>query len=115
MANATIGFLRAATRGVPVDDETLALDVIDEMGPTGNYLQHPHTLRHYKEPFYSKLFDKGAYSMWEKKGRLTMEQKAAALVDEIIETHTAEPLPEAVQADIRAIVNREQEWIDGKQ
>jgi trimethylamine--corrinoid protein Co-methyltransferase len=115
MANATIGFLRAATRGVPVDDETLALDVIDEMGPTGNYLQHPHTLRHYKEPFYSKLFDKGAYSMWEKKGRLTMEQKAAARVDEIIETHTVEPLPEAVQADIRAIVSREQEWIDGKQ
>jgi trimethylamine--corrinoid protein Co-methyltransferase len=36
IANDTLGFLRAATRGVVVDDETLALDVIEELGPTGN-------------------------------------------------------------------------------
>jgi trimethylamine--corrinoid protein Co-methyltransferase len=41
MANETIGFLRAATRGVVVDEETLALDAIDEVGPTGSFLQHP--------------------------------------------------------------------------
>lgn len=115
MANETIGFLRAATRGVTVDDETLALDVIDEQGPTGSFLAHPHTMRHYKEPFYSKLFDKGSYSMWEKKGGLTMEQKAAKVVDTILETHVAEPLPADVQAKIRAIVQREQTWIDNKQ
>jgi trimethylamine--corrinoid protein Co-methyltransferase len=115
MANETIGFLRAATRGVPVDDETLALDVIDELGPTGNYLQHDHTMRHYKEPFYSKLFDKGTYSMWEKRGKQTMEAKAAAMVDAILETHVVEPLPEEIEAKIKAIVQREQDWIDGQQ
>ncbi len=115
MANETIGFLRAATRGVTVDDETLALDVIDEQGPTGSFLAHPHTMRHYKEPFYSKLFDKGSYSMWEKKGGLTMEQKAAKVVDTLLATHAADPLPEAVQAKIRAIVQREQAWIEDKQ
>jgi trimethylamine--corrinoid protein Co-methyltransferase len=52
IANDTIGWLRAATAGVSVSDETLALDVIDELGPTGNYLTHEHTLRHYKEPYY---------------------------------------------------------------
>ncbi|MBU8910511.1 MAG: trimethylamine methyltransferase family protein [Desulfobacterales bacterium] len=114
MANETIGFLRAATKGVTVDDETLALDVIEEQGPTGTYLSHPHTLRHYKEPFYSKLFDKGSYSMWEKKGKLTMEQKAAKVVDEILKKHKGEPLPEDVQAKIKAIVKREQDWIDSK-
>ena len=46
MANDTIGFLRAATCGVVVDEETLALDVVEELGPTGDYLTHPHTLRH---------------------------------------------------------------------
>jgi len=114
MANETIGFLRAATRGVVVDDETLALDAIDEVGPTGSFLQHPHTMRHYKEPFYSKLFDKGPYSLWEKNGRLTLEDKAAREVDRILEMHTVDSLPEDVQKKIKAIVKREQDWIDGK-
>ena len=114
MANETIGFLRAATRGVVVDEETLALDAIDEVGPTGSFLQHPHTLRHYKEPFYSRLFDKGPYSLWEKNGSLSLEEKAAREVDRILKTHAAAPLAEDVQAKIRAIVAREQAWIDKK-
>ncbi|MGA6924211.1 MAG: trimethylamine methyltransferase family protein, partial [Desulfosarcina sp.] len=65
-----------------------------------------------KEPFYSKLFDKGPYSLWEKNGRLSLEDKAAREVDRILETHTIDPLPEDVQAKINAIVKRQQEWID---
>ena len=112
IANETIGFMRAATRGVVVDDETLALDVIDELGPTGGYLQHPHTLRHYKEPFYSRLFDKGTFSQWQKKGSLSAEQKAADIIDDILANHTVEPLGEAIQKQITAIVAREQKRID---
>lgn len=113
MANETIGFLRAATRGVVVNDETLALDAIDEVGPTGSFLQHAHTMDHYKEPFYSRLFDKGPYSLWEKNGRLTLEDKAAREVDRILETHSIEPLPQEVQGRIQAIIEREQAWVDG--
>ncbi|HSO18115.1 MAG TPA: trimethylamine methyltransferase family protein [Desulfosarcina sp.] len=114
MANETIGFLRAATRGVVVDEETLALDAIEEVGPTGSCLQHPHTMRHYKEPFYSNLFDKGPYSLWEKNGRLSLEDKAAREVERILATHTAAPLPADVQEKIEAVVAREQEWINAK-
>ncbi|MBF0242522.1 MAG: trimethylamine methyltransferase family protein [Desulfamplus sp.] len=114
MANETIGFLRAATKGVAVDDETLALDVTEELGPTGSYLQHPHTIRHYKEPFYSKLFDKGGYAQWQKKGSLTMEARAAKVVDEILAKYTPKALPEDVQKKIKAIVEREQAWINTK-
>jgi trimethylamine--corrinoid protein Co-methyltransferase len=114
MANETIGFLRAATRGVVVDDETLALDAIDQVGPTGSFLQHPHTMRHYKEPFYSKLIDKGPYSLWEKNGSLTLEEKAAREVDRILKTHTIQPLADDIQEKIKSIVKREQAWIDGK-
>ena len=112
MANETIGFLRAATRGVIVDEETLALDAIDEVGPTGDFLQHPHTLRHYKEPFYSKLFDKGPFSLWEKNGCLSLEDKASREIDRILDTHTVEALPGDVQAMLSAIVERQQHWID---
>jgi len=114
IANETIGFLRAMTRGVVVDEETLALDVIDELGPTGDYLQHPHTLRHYREPFYSTLFDKGGYARWQKRGSKTMEDRAGERVDEILENHQVPPLPPDVREGIAAIVRREQAWIDGK-
>lgn len=109
ICNDILGFLRAATSGVVVNDETLALDVIEELGPTGNYLGHPHTLQHFKEPFYSKLMDKNPYSVWEKRGATSMEQRAARLVDQTLSKHQPEPLSEEVQKAIREIVLREQE------
>lgn len=108
MSNEILGFLRAATAGVTVNEETLALDVIEELGPTGSYLGHDHTLRHYKEPFYSKLLDKNPYSVWEKRGATTMEQRATKMVDDIIAKHQVAPLAEDVQKAIHQIVEREQ-------
>jgi trimethylamine--corrinoid protein Co-methyltransferase len=108
IADDTLGFLRAMTRGVVVDDETLALDVVEELGPTGDYLTNPHTLRHFKEPFYSKLADKGTYSQWQERGATTMEERAAQQVDRILGDHEPEPLPADVQRGIREIVEREQ-------
>jgi trimethylamine--corrinoid protein Co-methyltransferase len=108
IANDTIGWLRAATRGVQVDEETLALDVVEELGPTGDYLSHEHTMRHFKEPFYSKLADKGTHSQWLARGAMTMEERAARQVEEILAGHHPEPLPAGVQRDLAAIVQREQ-------
>ncbi|MGD9048554.1 MAG: trimethylamine methyltransferase family protein, partial [Anaerolineae bacterium] len=111
IANDTIGWLRAATRGVPVDEESMALDVIEELGPTGDYLSHQHTMRHFREPFYSRLADKGTHSQWVARGATTMEERAARQVEEILESHRPEPLPAEVQRDLTAIVQREQAGI----
>lgn len=108
ISNEILGFLRAATAGVAVNDETLALDVIEELGPTGSYLGHEHTLRHYKEPFYSKLMDKNPFSVWEKRGATSMEDRAAKWVDSILAEHAVEPLSNEAQRAIKAIVQREQ-------
>lgn len=112
IANDILGFLRAATRGVEVNDETLALDVIEELGPTGSFLDHDHTMRHYKEPFYSGLANKNLYSLWLEQGGKTMETRATELIDSILAKHHPESLPADVQQGIKAIVEREQSWID---
>jgi trimethylamine--corrinoid protein Co-methyltransferase len=112
LANDTIGWIRAATAGVVVDDETLALDVVDELGPTGNYLGHDHTLRHFREPYYSKLADKRQYSQWVDQGATTMKDQAARRVGKILAEHKPEPLPDGVRRAIIKIVEREQEWIN---
>ena len=114
ICNDTLGFIRAMTRGVTVNDETLGLDVIEELGPTGSYLGHAHTLRHFKEPYYSKLADKNPYAVWQKRGGTTMEARAAKMVDDILAKHKPEPLPADVQRDIKKIVEREQAWINSR-
>jgi trimethylamine---corrinoid protein Co-methyltransferase len=112
ISNEILGFLRAATRGIEVNDETLALDVIEELGPTGRFLDHEHTLRHYRESFYPKLADKNSFSVWSDRGGKTMEARAAELVDSILKKHQPEPLPEKVQQAVKEIVKREQARID---
>ena len=114
IANDLLGFIRAMTAGVLVNDETLALEVVNELGPTGTYISHPHTLRHYREPYYSKLADKNNYAVWQKRGGLTMEARAAKQVDDLLAKHQPEPLPADVQARIRQVVERQQEWIKTK-
>jgi trimethylamine--corrinoid protein Co-methyltransferase len=111
ICNDILGFLRAATAGVPVNDETLALEVIDELGPSGNYIDHEHTLRHYKEPYYSKLADKNPYSVWLKRGGTSMEQRAAEMVDDILDKHQPEPLPDDIQTKIKKTVTRQHDRI----
>ncbi len=109
-----IGFLRAATAGVVVNDETLALDVIEELGPTGDYLSHDHTMAHYREPYYSNLADKGVYAQWQNKGGMAMEARAAQSIDKILATHQPQPLPDDVQQALKAVVEREKNWSDNR-
>ena len=48
---------------------TLALDLIDGTGPDGQSLDHPHTLKHFRERWYPNLFERTNYNNWEKNGR----------------------------------------------
>jgi trimethylamine--corrinoid protein Co-methyltransferase len=107
VANDLIGFIRAATAPVEVSEETLALDVVEELGPTGDYLSHGHTYEHFREPYYSKLADKRQYDDWASQGATTMEERAAKQVETILESHEPEPLPEDVREALREIVERD--------
>jgi trimethylamine---corrinoid protein Co-methyltransferase len=101
-----IGWIGAFLKGIDVSDEALALDVIKAAGHEGNYLATDHTLKHYKSEWYPALFERDTYSAWEGKGCKTMVQRARERVEKILSRHQPEPLPEAVRAQIREIVER---------
>ncbi|RLG40761.1 MAG: hypothetical protein DRO05_05565 [Thermoproteota archaeon] len=46
------GMCNRAIRGIEVNDETLALDVIEKVGPGGHYLTQKHTLKHVMTEYY---------------------------------------------------------------
>jgi trimethylamine---corrinoid protein Co-methyltransferase len=105
-ANEMIDQARRLVGGIEITPETLALDVIDQVGPAGHFLGTQHTYRHFRENWVPKLYDWNNYQAWESKGKLTLGQRANARVRDILETHTPAPLPEETCAKIGAVIDR---------
>jgi trimethylamine--corrinoid protein Co-methyltransferase len=102
-----VGYARMITKGIEVNQETLALDVIDRVGPGGNYLMDDHTLKHFKtETWYPELFERKIYENWVKEGQKTLTQRANERVIDILENYEPEPLPKDVQKKISDIIER---------
>ena len=101
-----LGWIEHFVRGVEINDETLALDLIDEVGPDGQFLDTEHTLNHFRERWYPKLFDRNNYDGWLAKGGKTLGERAAERVASILAEHKPEPLLDDVAQAVHAIVER---------
>jgi trimethylamine--corrinoid protein Co-methyltransferase len=101
-----LGWLAHFTRGVDVSDEALAVDLIDEVGPDGQFLDTEHTLAHFRERWYPMLIDRNNYDNWQAKGGKTLAQRAAERVENILAEHKPEPLPNEVAQAVHAVVER---------
>lgn len=98
-----INYVKQFMRPLEITDETLALDLIDQIGPAGDYLSSEHTLKHYREDWYPKLFDRRNYDEWKRLGGKTLRQRAHEKALKLLATHKPEPLPAEVQAQLDAI------------
>jgi trimethylamine--corrinoid protein Co-methyltransferase len=87
-------------RGVEVSPETLALDVMEQVGAGGSFFGEPHTARHFRENWFPKLMNRGNYDQWMDGGGLSLGDKANARVRRILNEHQPEPLPETVIAEL---------------
>ncbi len=104
MDNEFARMIKHAVQGIPVNDETLAVDVIKEVGPFKDFLSHKHTLRHMRSQSQPVLIDRRRRSKWEKAGGTDIYQRATEKAREILETHKPEPLPDSVLSTLRSIV-----------
>jgi trimethylamine--corrinoid protein Co-methyltransferase len=108
-----IGWIAAFLNGVAVSDETLALDVIAQVGPEGQYLSTEHTRRHFREMWVPELFERDDHKTWRQKGGKTLGERAAERVQQILEEHRPEPLPDDVRTQLRRIVARSESTRNG--
>ena len=104
MDNEFAGMIKRVLNGIPVNDETLAVDVIHEIGPFRDFLGHKHTREHMKSQSKSSLIDRRRRPNWEKLGKTDIYQRACEKAREIIETHQPDPLPDSVLSEIRSII-----------
>lgn len=106
ICNEIVGWIQSFLAPVVIDTETVPLDLIDDVGPDGQYLSSDHTLRHYREHWYPTVFDRGNHEQWIAKGGKTLGERAAEQVDRILQSHEIMPLPENVKREIHAVVQR---------
>ena len=96
--------IKFAVGGVPVNDETLAVEDIAAVGAFGDFLSLDATYRHMREQSSPKLLDRRVREDWAASGSTDLYTRARAKANEILQSHHPEPLPAEVAAEVRAIV-----------
>ena len=96
MDNELLGMCERVLRGIEVSDRTLAVELIKEVGPGGNFLAEAHTIMNMMDEFYDpSLADRTLYDQWVFSGRPSMKDKARKRLEEIM----ASPSPCYINED----------------
>jgi trimethylamine--corrinoid protein Co-methyltransferase len=115
MMDEAIGYSRRITRGIEVNEDTLAVDVIHNVGPNGHYLREAHTRRYYKTEFwYPNLCDRRNYEEWEMMGQTTMKERVIARTRDILATHQPSPIKPETEEAIRKVLAEAEERVQAE-
>ncbi len=99
LVNEVLHMVNQYMRGLPVNEDTLALDLIDRVGPGGHYLQEEHTFAHFREVWYSQLFDRTISAEWLEQGAKRFETRLREQTQKAMQ-HQPAPLPSAVSQEL---------------
>jgi trimethylamine--corrinoid protein Co-methyltransferase len=100
-----IGYVKRFRQYLEVTDETLALDVVMQLGASSDYLTHQHTLQHYREDWYPRLFDRNGFERWSASGHQTLRERALDRVNKLLAQRQPEPLAPELQREVCEILN----------
>lgn len=99
LANEMINQLSAYSKGVEVNEDTLAIDVIKQVGHGGHYLNDMHTLSNFRSVWYPEFFDRKMVNPDES----TILDQVCAKIDHILETHEVPALDAAILAKLSEV------------
>jgi len=105
MSDEIIAMTRRILRGIEVSDEALMLDLIDRIGPGGEFMSTLETAKRCRTEIWNPtLMDRQAYDNWKAAGEQTMTDRIQAKLVKILATHQPPPLPEGAADRIAAIL-----------
>lgn len=103
-ANELASMARRVWRGIPVDDDSFALDLIKEVG-SGMYLTQTHTALHARKDLWRGKYIKNiSLDGWEKDGKKDMAERIHEDLAKVLDSHTVEPLSEPLQKAVNDIL-----------
>ena len=103
--NETAGMIKYAVNGIPVNDKTLAVNVIQEVGIFNDFLGHEDTFKHMRSQSQAQLIDRRVREDWEMAGATDIYERAKEKVQYILETYEPPPLSESVRETMRSIIS----------
>jgi len=104
--DALMDYVKRITRGFAVDAETLAADVIHQVGPGGNFLAEEHTVRYFRKELWpaGPVWTRQSWDGWADGGRSSMDDRIKEQVEQILSEHEPEPLEAGLAKEVDAIV-----------
>ena len=106
MNDEIIAMTRRIMRGIEISDDTLMLDLIDEVGPVGEFMSAETTARRCRsEIWMPRLMDRRRWLDWETAGSSSMNDRIHARLKEILATHQPPPLPPGAAESIQAVLD----------
>jgi trimethylamine--corrinoid protein Co-methyltransferase len=106
MNDEVISMARRLLRGIDVNDQTLMLDLIDQVGPGGEFMSRRETARQCRAEIWNpRLLDRQPWVNWELTGSRTMQDRVRARLLEILATHRPPSLPKDAEQAIQAILS----------
>jgi trimethylamine---corrinoid protein Co-methyltransferase len=108
--NEVINACNRLVKGIDVTDETLAFNVISEVGHGGNYLSHPHTLELFKKELWiPDVSIREKREAWELRGGKKVHQIANNIAKDILKKHHPRPLSDSEERELFAMAESQQE------
>ena len=104
LTNEIIDMVKRIMRGIQVTPETLAVDLVDAVGPGGHYIAEEHTAFNFRKEFWlPHLMDRRRFDQWHREGEKTLGDRLNEEVKKILREHKPEPLPEGMVREIHKI------------
>jgi trimethylamine--corrinoid protein Co-methyltransferase len=109
LCDEVISYTKRVMRGIEVNDDTLAVGVIHQVGPGGHFLGEEHTIEYFKKEFwFPTLMDRTRYDEWKSNGALTMGSRVKTKVQRLLKDHQPKALsPEIVKKISQIVTNAE--------
>ena len=105
LQNEVIAYVESVNRRIDFCDDSFALDLIEEVGPGGTFIDKLHTAEHFRdELWFPRLLDREYYDAWRDGGALGMEERCRARRDAILRDHRVPPPEPEVQRELDRIV-----------
>ena len=98
-----IGNCCKVLKGIEVDAEHLALEVIEAIGPGGNFMTSPHTMAHMRSEYYNGngVTDRKSRDKWEQGGSLNTRQRALEMAKKLLSNPEPSYISEMIDKTIR--------------
>jgi len=105
--NEIVGYIRRILRGFEVNERTLAVDVIREVGPGGNFIEHAHTAENFKGELHlpaGEIVERFSWQRFETEELKGIEARALDKARKILAEHDPHPLSKEQEREIDRIV-----------